>query len=449
MNIKVYEDQTGLMVFPENRPQKDENIVKLFHNKVDLFVKKTGDNLEISCYMLAHKGLARDLGYYIIYTNFYSDAVFANFKKDIDKILRDLKIQVSSNNQENIIFDNIEKFDPKTGIKLDYGYEHNIDVVKNTLREGKRLEYTAGNVNEISIFCRDVLKKINNVEICITSGDNKLGNINISRKKNEKFFYPSESTKQILNEYKKKESEGLGKDKIAEGFSGPIKDGVNIFKNIGRDPTDSIINEMNKVVDINKIYDNLSSRIGKKDKDETTNEGLGVISKIFIGFTILVIGIVIGMIIYPYVEGKFIKGIENPATITANPTMTPIPTIMTPIPTSTTPIPTIMTPVPNSTSIPTNGSANSTNLTILTFYPKDKVINGFINNESTFSITTNQITDITWRLNGDKVQYNPGANTSNYTTTASVTGMLIINVTADTVNGSVSREWTWNIKKGS
>ena len=473
MNIKVYEDQTGLMVFPENRPQKDESVVKLFHNKVDLFVKKTGNNLEIDCYILAHKGLARDLGYYIIYTNFYNDAIFTNFKKDTDKILQDLKLQVSYNNPENIIFDNIEKFDPKLGTKLDYGYGHNIDVVKNVVGEGKHLEYTTGDINEISIFCRDILKKINNVEIYITSGDEiELGNINISRKKNEKLFYPSESTKQILNEYEKKEGEKLGKAKIAEGFSGPIKDGIDMFKNLGRDPTDSIIGEMNKVVDMNKIYNTLANKIN--NGDETKKEGLGIISKIFIFLIILVIGIVIGVTGQLYFEGKLSKYIENPTIIMTNPIATSTPTVTTnpttvSTPKYTTPVPTNIAPISNSTQISTNGTQNltnstktstngtqnltnstqtSTNLTILNSYPNDTVINGSVGKQITFSITTNQLAGMTWRVNGEKKEYYQNLNTSNYTIMAPAPGILTINVTADTLNSSASIEWKWNITKG-
>lgn len=437
MNIRIYEDQTGLMVFPDNRSLKDDNIVKLFHNKVDLSIKKTGNNLEIYCYMLAHKGLARDLGYYIIYTNIYSDTIFTNLKKDTDKILRDLKFQISSNTSENTVFNNIEKFDPIPGSKLEYAHGHNTDAIKNAVGEGRRLEYIAGNINEISIFCRDVLKNINNVEIYITSGENKLGNINISRKSHERLFYPSEETKSILNYYenklksnKDKDEEKLGKEKIAEGFSGPIKDGINIFKNIGHDPTDSIIDEMNKVIDVNKIYNNLENKRNLKREDKTEKEGLGIISKIFICFAILIVGIVIGMIGKPYLEAdlfKYIEGSTTP-TITTSPTTIPTPTA--------TPIPTIVTPVP--TSVP---------LAFLNTFPAGNSANSSVNEITTFSITINKPTDVTWRLNNVKLQYNQSVNISSYATTASATGMSTVNVTANTENESIHWEWKWNITK--
>lgn len=433
MNIKIYEDQTGLMVFPESRSLKDDNIVKLFHNKVDLSIKKIGNTLEIYCYMLAHKGLARDLGYYIIYTNFYSGNIFTNFKKDTDKILRDLKFQISSNISENTIFNNIEKFDPIPGSKLEYSHEHNTDAIKNAVGEGNRLEYTAGNISDISIFCRDVLKNINNVEIYITSGENKLGNINISRKSHERLFYPSESTKNILNDYEKKlksykdkDEERLGKEKIAEGFSGPIKDGIKIFKDIGHDPTEFIIDEMNKVADINKIYTNLENKRNLKREDKTEKEGLGILSKIFIFFAILIVGIVIGMVGKPYLETDIFKYIGNPTgpTITVSPTIIPTPTV-TLIPT---------TPVP--TSVP---------LTFLNAFPAGNSASSSVNETTTFSVTTNQIADITWHLNTGKAQYDQGVNISSYTTIASATGMSIVNVTAENINGSFSKEWKWNI----
>ena len=455
MDIKIYEDQTGLMVFPENRSLKDDNIVKLFHNKVDLFIKKTGNTLGICCYMLAHKGLARDLGYYIIYTNFYSDTIFANFKKDTDKILRDLKLQISPNSPENTIFNNMEKFDPIPRAKLEYGYEHNTDAIKNAVSDGKHLEYITGNINEISIFCRDILKKINNVDIYVTSGESKLGSINISRKDHERLFYPSEITKNILNDYEKKlksnkdkDNERLGKEKIAEGFSGPIKDGINIFKNIGHDPTGYVIDEMNKVIDINKIYNALADKMDLKSGDKNEKEGLGIISKIFIGFTILIIGIVIGMIgqQHYFANSGILKdiGFETATaspTVIATPTVTASPTVIaTPTVTAS---PTVIVMTNGTTPIPIN-----TPLTFLNSYPQDTIANSSINENITFSVTTNKIADITWRLNSVRLQYNQSVNTSNYTTTASVTGMSIVNVTANTVNETISKEWKWNITKG-
>ena len=322
----------------------------------------------------------------------------------------------------------------------------NIDAVKNAVNDGKRLEYTAGNINEISIFCRDVLKRVNNVEIYITSGENKLGNINISRKKHERFFFPSESTKQILTEYEKKsksykdkDDEKLGKEKIAEGFSGPIRDGINIFKNIGHDPTESVIEEMNKIIDINKIYNTLTNKINLKS-GKTKKEGLGIISKIFIGLTIFIVGMAVGMIIQPNFEGKFFKEIENPTTVTTNPTAIPTPTSITPIPTETS--------IPTETPIPTSQILIPANISILNTYPASIAINSSVGEQMTFGIATNQLADITWRLNNIKVQYTQSVNTSNYTNPALVTGMFIVNVTADTANGSASREWTWNITQG-
>ena len=40
MDIRIFEDQTGFMMFPEKSLDKDMNIVRLFDNKIDLYIKR-------------------------------------------------------------------------------------------------------------------------------------------------------------------------------------------------------------------------------------------------------------------------------------------------------------------------------------------------------------------------------------------------------------------------
>ncbi len=63
----------------------------------------------------------------------------------------------------------------------------------------------------------------------------------------------------------------------------------------------------------------------------------------------------------------------------------------------------------------------------------------------TFSITTNQTVNVSWYLNGTLVQSNNSVTSAAYTNTSAKQGIWIVNATATNVNGSVSKEWTWNV----
>lgn len=238
-NIKIYEDQTGLMLFPEKRTDKDREIVRFFDNKINLYIKKSENNIEMCIYIKAQKGLERPLGYYIIYIGNYDNNFFTNFRRNIDITLHDLKLQPLSGDKENTVFDNIGRFDSIGRLSGD------INVIRNAIGSNDYLGYRCGNIGDISTFCNQILKNINNIKIAISSEDSTLGQINILiDKRYEEPLTPNDRTIDILNRYRtrlwnnKKSIEGRpGKDKIAEGRDS-IKEGIRRLESSGHSSTE-------------------------------------------------------------------------------------------------------------------------------------------------------------------------------------------------------------------
>ena len=235
MNITIYEDQTGLMLYPEKRLEKDGKIVNLFNNNVDIYMDKIRNDLAIYCRLIAFKTSSRPLGYYIVYKDIYSDHIFANFKKDVDKVLKSLELQPRTGHIDNVMFENIEKFEDR------YQYhKEDIDIVRKTVSYGRNLEYYAGDIRDILAFCKEILRNTNNIKISISSTKNNLGNINILiNKKSSESLRRTGSTEQIIGEQreilreKKKTEEGApGLVEISNGFD-KIKKGADILKNAG------------------------------------------------------------------------------------------------------------------------------------------------------------------------------------------------------------------------
>ena len=83
---------------------------------------------------------------------------------------------------------------------------------------------------------------------------------------------------------------------------------------------------------------------------------------------------------------------------------------------------------------------------ITSFAPASPVSNN-IGESRTFNITANQIVNVTWYINGNRVQSNAGVLEGNYTNTSAAEGIWIVNATAtNTTTGlSASKEWTWKV----
>ena len=125
------------------------------------------------------------------------------------------------------------------------------------------------------------------------------------------------------------------------------------------------------------------------------------------------------------------------------PTPTPLPT-PTPGPTPTltpTPSPTpTLTPAPTPTPFP----VPITPPTITSFAPASPVcdIEGAIR---TFNITTDQVVNVSWLLNGTEVQTNESVTEASYTNTSAVAGKWNVTAIVSNENGTVSRKWIWNV----
>lgn len=450
MDITIYEDQTGLMQFPDKKSEKDSKIVNFFNNNVDLYIDKIGNNITIYCHLIAFKASTRPLGYYIIGKDIYSDTVFTNFKKDVDKILRNLELQPRTGHLDNTIFENIERFDDRYQT-----YKEDISIVKETVNYGRNLEYSAGDIKDTSAFCKGILKSTNNIKISISSTKNNLGNINILvDKKSSEPLKRTYNTEQIIREQrerlreKKKVEEGApGLSKIKESFD-QIKQGTDILKNAGYNNSE-IRGEINKKV--NEIYikfpidverrvpeSNAGIPIRKPEITDDDKDNDKDIHKSAVRSTtkiILIIGIVALLAIVIIFKSGTIKDVL-PDNIKqrfglATPTVTPEPS------STETPTPTLM-PTPVITEqIPIG-------LNITRFNPDESNVSSTIRTPPTFNVETNQPANITWYINGTKARYYESVYNSTYNKSA-VLGKWIVNVTVENVNGTDSKQWNWTV----
>jgi hypothetical protein len=305
MEIKIYEDQTGL-IFPRHN-EKNEKAVTFFNKGVDLYIDKKDERITIYCFVLAHKSLARDQGYYIVSNDSgITYSIFNDFKKNAAKLLLDLELQPRYGDIDNAIFDDLDKFDLK-----EYSYGGNIykdiDIISDIIYKepNQFLDYRGSNISEILTFCYHLLKT-KNIKIVVSSEEIELCNIDILRnKKSQEPLTPSITTIQILDNYrrmqtrkkldiKRDEEIERGKNELIEGF-GLINDGIRIFKNVGHDPTEDIIDEINKIFGIK-----INSKIIKNENNSTDdNEKNGTIGHIILiaifGLIMVALGIIIGI----------------------------------------------------------------------------------------------------------------------------------------------------------
>ena len=317
MEMKIYEDQTGL-IFPHHN-EKNEKAVTFFNKGVDLYIDKKDERITIYCFVLAHKFLARDQGYYIVSNSSgITYSIFNESKKNATKLLLDLELQPRHGDIDNAIFDNLDKSDLK-----EYPYDRNIykdiDIISEVIYQepDRCLGYNGSNIAEILTFCYQLLK-IKNIKIAVSSEEIRSCNLNILRnKKMHESLTPTSTTVQILDDYrwmqtekkletKRKEEIKRGEKKLIEGFV-LINDGIRIFKNSGHDPTDIIIDEMSKVVGIN-----INSKIIKNENDSIDDDGKrGTIGHIIL-FTIFgIIMIILGIIIGIYLIKHYGINVEN------------------------------------------------------------------------------------------------------------------------------------------
>lgn len=446
MEIIIYEDQTGEMQFPEKRSEKDSKIVSFFNNNIDLYIEKVGNNLTIYCHLIAFKASSRPTGYYIVYKDIYTDNIFTNFKKEIDKILKELEFQPKTGHQDNIIFENIVKFDDRSQY-----YKEDTDIIIEAIIQGRNLEYSAGDIKEMSAFCKDILKTTRNTKISLSSTKNNLGNINILiDKKHSESLKRSDNTEQIINqqrerlkEKKKVEDGGPGLVKIKDAFD-RAKEGADILKIAGYNNL-----EIRNIIERNK--DDLFSRFPTytsrereakevikteeeeyEDDKDTMKSHIKLIVAI-IGIIITVTGIIV-IVSYPNILPDSIRD------MVIRPTPMPTPDI-SPEPTENTTNKTTETPS-GPPIIVINGNGTDTIPIKIIDYPTGNV-SSKVKNQIIFDVTTNQLANISWYINNVMVQFNESAYNATYANTSLSSGKLIVNVTATGINGTDSKQWEW------
>lgn len=476
MEIIIYEDQTGEMQFPEKISEKDNKIVSFFNNNIDLYIEKIGDSLTIYCHLIAFKASTRPTGYYIVYKNIYDDSTFVNFKKEIDKVLKGLELQPKTGHQDNIIFENIVKFDDR----FQY-YKEDIDIVIEAIKYGRNLEYSAGDIKEISAFCKDMLRTTNSIKISVSSTKNNLGNINILiNKKHSESLKRTDSTEQIINqqrerlrEKKKAEDGAPGLIKIKDAFD-RVREGAGILKSAGYNNLE-IRNEIERKKDeLFMAFPTYISREREPKKIETdiptvktekikANEYEDVeidkdMTKSHIKLMITIIGIItavaviIVIIAYPNILPENIKNMvikPTPTPIVQEPDTSSMPTIVV---TSgkariqVTPSDSVLigTNESNTTPISTLYKGDPGNLKIID-YPAG-AISSKVGSPIKFNVATNQLANIIWYVNNIKVQSNESVYNATYTNTSLSSDTWIVNVTAigiNGINGTDSKEWEW------
>ncbi|MCX9028189.1 MAG: LamG domain-containing protein, partial [Candidatus Methanoperedens sp.] len=106
------------------------------------------------------------------------------------------------------------------------------------------------------------------------------------------------------------------------------------------------------------------------------------------------------------------------------------------------------------------GDVNQTETrTVTSFLPDVPVIIGFaplspltnsVGDSRTFNITMNKPVNVTWYLNGVVIKnIENGVTQASYSNTSASQGTWIVNATATDTNGTVSKEWTWNVTSQS
>jgi hypothetical protein len=87
---------------------------------------------------------------------------------------------------------------------------------------------------------------------------------------------------------------------------------------------------------------------------------------------------------------------------------------------------------------------------IISFAPISPIVNDYTGATRSFNITVNQPVNVTWYLNGVVIKNSEkGVTQASYTNTSAVQGTWTVNATAVNANGTVSKEWIWNVANPS
>ncbi len=84
-------------------------------------------------------------------------------------------------------------------------------------------------------------------------------------------------------------------------------------------------------------------------------------------------------------------------------------------------------------------------LNITSFSPTTSTVKNNEGEPRTFSITTNQIVNVSWLINGTEVFNETGITTSFYTNSSAALGTWNVTAVASNNNGTTMQTWTWNV----
>lgn len=183
-SVFVYEDQDGLMMFPnDSNGSKSKGIVHYFENRIVFLLKKKDQDIQIICHIMGSKGRERGTGLYIKYQGHYSKQLFNDFKTEGESALKKIGFNLleddSSTNiyRNNTLFKNISSFDfERTKLRLE---KSEIRVIKEASKNKENLIYLGGDISTISSFIETLLVNISEFSLCISPIKCQICDINI------------------------------------------------------------------------------------------------------------------------------------------------------------------------------------------------------------------------------------------------------------------------------
>ena len=103
-------------------------------------------------------------------------------------------------------------------------------------------------------------------------------------------------------------------------------------------------------------------------------------------------------------------------------------------------------PVNNASTSPNPPSTFPSAPSIVSFEPKSMIVYDFESERRTFGISTDQIVDVQWLINGTEIQVNKSVINSSYTKSATV-GIWNVSAIAFNKNGTVIHTWIWKVSQ--
>jgi hypothetical protein len=103
----------------------------------------------------------------------------------------------------------------------------------------------------------------------------------------------------------------------------------------------------------------------------------------------------------------------------------------------------IQNAVPTPTPVPTPVPTPIVQSAMITNFTPDSPVANFVGDSKSFHITTDQVTDVIWSINGTPAQSNGSVTDAGYTNTSATLGTWNVSVTASNINGNVTYTWEW------